>query len=291
VYIELAGPDSTLSAQTISWDKPENYIGRISADHCLSGISIQSTDAQFNALIAAACRDYGVQILGFATQGNMIHAYGVEGVGVYLPNGGIINSIEGETCGTGIELFGGGEFGTFKAFSNTYRGILIEAFQVMVHAINATHASKASTGHAYPEGYALAVVGWCDSFVCPALNIYAPGATGGFRLGRALSKAHVMAEIRTAGRIFGDGSTTGTYGFEVDQPLVGSVFDLTIGGFEHGVYFHDATTITSLAGNSFHFRGASSNTVRWPDGTTGTFDSPNTPTSVSNTNEVTFHVY
>jgi hypothetical protein len=276
---------STLAQLQLPWDKIELYLDNIWVGHCLSGITVAATDAQFSTLVAAGCRDYGIRFLGYAGQGSQMHCYGC-GVGVSIPNGIYANIIQAETNNYGGEVFGYSQIGSWRGFGNTYRGLLVDSLSVNIGSLLLSHSSGATSADPYPTGWAAVVRGFSDRFMCSQVGIDADSGAKGLMLGQD-GYAHDLFEMQLKGRITGYNSP-GPDGLRIGQTVVGSDLNLNVNGFANCLWISNGV---SLAGNTIRIRGTSTNTVRWADGTTGTYAAPNIPAAVSSANEISFHVY
>jgi hypothetical protein len=272
---------STLNGTTLPWDQHELQLNNVFVDKCLSGITVLSTDTMFGKLVASACRDYGVRFTGFAAMGDSIHAYGCN-VGISLQGGAFCNAVQGETCNFGIEVFNTSQIGSVRAYNNTYRGFVANAYNIQVGRMFVTHASATTIADSYATGYAVAMP--AARFTCHDMTIDASNGANGMSFG---TSAGNLVEARMAGRINGD-DTASTYGLRITHSILGSDLDFNINRFPNCLYIDNGVTLT---GNSMKFRGTSSNTIRWANGTTGTFTTPNIPAGVSSANSVSFLVY
>lgn len=277
---------TTLASLVLPWDVIVPHVGYVEVERCLSGITIGSTDGKFDTLIASGCRDYGVRLKGFSIQGNKIHGFGSYGPGVWMENGGMVGTVEGESSDYGVDISGRAQCNSVWAYNNTYRGVLIDSYEVSIGTISVQHNSGATDSNYYPTGYALIVHGFSNRFTCPSIHLDAKNGSYGMLLGK-ITYDHTLEEVRVAGRITGTESP-GDYGLVIGQPLNGSVVDMNVNGFLNNVWMWDAVT---LAGNTLNFRGTSAQTIRWPNGVTGTFQTPNIPVAINNANKVNFHVY
>jgi hypothetical protein len=269
----------TVTSRTMPWDKLELNLVDVSVSRCLSGITCNATDAMFGKLVTQGCRDYGVRFNGFAMEGDSIHSYGCN-VGTSFPGGVYANVVQGESCNFGFETFNITEIGTLRVYSNTYRGFLSDAYNVFINNAFIQQDSGATNGDSYPTGWAAVNNG--SRLMSPAFAVEANGCDG-FLLGTSV---HVMDQCRLAGRVEGN-SASNKSGLKFACDFKGNVVDFNVNGFTNAVYFNNVAVV----GNTMNFRGVTGNTVRWPDGTTGTFGTPNVPAGLSSTNQIAFHVY
>lgn len=285
VWISSPAATSTLGGAALIWDQWEPVLGgRICARSCLSGITLGATDAVYNDLTAVGCRDYGVRITGFYTQGKSIHAYGC-GVGVSLDGGTLAGSVESENCNFGINLFAASQIGGMLIYDNRYRGLVVETYSANIGSIYIRHGNSETIADGYPTGWAMVVKGFSNRFVCPALDINARAGSKGFLLGE-FGNGHVLEDIRIGGLVVGYESP-GSRGLEIGQHVKGSGIDLGLNGFANCLYINDGIT---MSGSTVHIRGTSTNTIRWPgDDTPRTFTDPHIP--VAYTDVIQFHVY
>ena len=298
LYMSGSEYGGTNTSMHLPWDtKWENQIGTVTVSGAMAGITFSAVDGQFDSLIASGCRDYGIRLNGGNIQGNMIHTWG-NTLGLWMSLGNQINQIEAETNLHGMCALGDTcQIGAIRAWDNLRTGVLFDVYQSTVGSmwikqgfqgseqVHPYHDSVNPISSSYPVNYALVIRGWTGGFVCPSIYIFTTNGVNGFQLGQ--DNNFVNRGVHLKGFIAGEDATAGLYGLRICQDLTGSTLDFNISGYDRALWFDD---YLFLDGNSFKFRGPSVNTVRWSDGTTGTFESPNIPAILSAHNEVTFYL-
>lgn len=280
IYATYPVNSSTLYGVTTPWDSTEVYFRDLTVTKCFSGITIGATDCVADALLVSECRDYGVRFMGFAAQVGRVHAYGC-GKGIWASGNVYADQLEGETCDYGVVLAGGSDrsqIGSVRSFDNAYVGLSLAVGNGWIGSAIVDHRTNTPDGNAPSAdlpgtGYAVVLGSWADYFTITHLRITCFDAAQGLLLGHSAGKTLTGLDLR--GTVSG---VTGTYGVHVPYPLAGSNLELVVAGFTTGVYFGDDCALT---GNRLVFRGPAATTIRWPDGTTGTFATPNIPTAIA----------
>jgi hypothetical protein len=248
-------------------------IDTVFVERCLSGVTIGVNDFLAFTIYVSACRDYGIHTLsGTNTTGNVWHAYGVSGTAVDADGAVRVGYIEGETSGRGIDLGGtGSQVASMRAYGNTITAVRIYGNHAWFGSILSTHAiadsycleiSEDSDHNSYDHGV------YTSSGTCNGILV-------GISNDRTLKLKKVHATVLGSG---GEGAT-----FNCD--LAGTDIDVTVDStsFTTEVYFSNDVDLT---GCTLKLRGPTAAAIRWADGTTGTFGTPNTPAAVSSANEV-----
>lgn len=274
----------TLTQRESPWDMWETHVGYANARDCLAGITLNSTDGTFDTLIGGGCRDYGVRLTGGNIQGGKIHGWGC-GLGLWLSLGGHIDHAEGENCNYGANIFTPSSIGVIKVWDNRYRGLLMDVYETTIGAIDATHARSETSADPYATGYAFVLSGWNDRVNCQSVLVKASNGANGWVFGSTNNHTNIRNDLK--GSVYSSDSS-GTYGLRIKQSMSANGLKFDLNGFANCLYFDDGVVLTS---NTFDFYGVTGNTIRWADGTTGTFGTPNIPAGVSAANDIEFHVY
>jgi len=302
-HSEWSGSNTSMH---MPWDaKWECQIGKVTVAGAMAGITFIAVDGQFESLIAYGCRDYGIRLKGGNIQGDTIHTWG-NNLGLWMSLGNQINQIEAEYCTHGMCAIGDTcQIGAIKAWGNLRTGVLFDVYQSTVGSMHIQQGFRGGEdGNTednpiwdyYPTNYALVIRGYISSFICDSVFVETTNGVNGFVLGQ--DNNFVITAVHLRGTILG--STTnnnpGAYGLRIRQDMSGSTLDFYIYGYggrtidaapTYDLYFDD---YLFLDGNSLKFRGPSVNTVRWSDGTTGTFGTPNIPAILLAHNEIEFYL-
>lgn len=274
---------SNLQSQMYGYPSPIDFVevnvGLLRATRCLTGITLASTDPTARQLITKECRDVGVRILGSAAQIGSVHAYGC-GAGMYGGAGFDFDCalLETENCNYGTHA-GGSEtkIGILRAFTNAYVAFRATGSRISLGAANITHASTANDGFdASTTGMAVAIGSYCDYSNFRNMQVVCSGAANGVYLGHYTPKT--LTECTWTGNINGGSGI----GLRVVGPFSGGVIAGSVSGFSGGGFYVNNAGV--LLGSRIELRGPSATTIRWADGTTGTFGTPNIPSAVSNNN-------
>lgn len=282
-------PRSRVNSGETPWDNPEivlDGINRVSS--CLGGVSLLGTDTKIpGSLIIRLCRDYGFRVLGSAAQGGTVHAYGCGGWGIQITLGNYFDHLESENCDYGISLEGNAvesQLRAMRAFGNKYIGARILASFTQVGAINILHASAATDGNgSFPTGMALMIGSFSQVIQCPMVRINCQAGASGIRFGTFT--VNTMNTIQLGGSTRGTSGCPKGLGFGV--PMNNCDISMEVGGFDTDLYFENGS---SLAGSRLRIFGATNSNIRWPDGTTGTYQTPNVPSALASSNDIKFLV-
>jgi hypothetical protein len=265
---DAAGPPYALNHEM-------GVIQNVFVSRCLSGATIGVNDIIVDNFYAAACRDYGIHFLsGTNTTGGTIHAYGC---GTAIDADGCIRYqyLEGETSTNGVVLGGSrSQVASIRAYSNTAICTRIDTNHGWFGSILADHGVAGA--------YCLEIGRFADYTSFDHAVCAASGTCNGIIVGhdgndRTLLLKKLHATVITSGN--------GDYGVRFACDLAGTDIDILVDdtGFGTEVYFANDVDLT---GCTLKLRGPTAAAIRWADGTTGTFGTPNIPAAVSSANEV-----
>lgn len=302
IRLSHAGSESTNTGTQGPWDNSWSFYDNLQADTCLTGIVVQGGDEKYGNMYASNCRDFGIMLAATANHVASAHGWGCQtGVGIV----GSINcaSLDGADSDFGVELHSweginsGREtkIANLTVYNNIYSGFRCSQDSVSIGQALIEANSNGTTsvdklnmfgGDTAFTNWGAVLGSWSDYFSCPALKILTANTANGLNIGHNAGKTLTFVDIAgTIAKLSGAGTT---YGLRVRAPLAASVLAMGVYGFTNGFYVDTGATLT---GNRIVLRGPSATTIRWADGTTGTFGSHTVPTAVASANSVSILPY